>query len=360
MASQGDPERAELDLLVRVYVGGFSAPQIVPFIAANSSFGKQLHLSGLTDRNARIKIEYKYVSSMRADSWSPFDLVNWLLGSDLHFVLTHPHQGNPRWNCCEVIEAFQALRTHAGFPHGFFFDCAIFTQHKFHYLTGVKEIVNPTIAIPLPHMSREIDEHGNLNFVSFSSSQVFDSDKLRLFLETNNEGKGWVVKFPFVTVREGLTFCKTIEQVLHTLDVAVGKFGGRIPYAMIQAHLLNRREYKVVVLNGKASHVLPRSANGISASGKAFSTAPHCKLFQFAEMAVFLLSRRCPGSQSHGLVRVDIMETVHGNMIVNEFESLEARFDSTCSVTAHNTESFLMSFWMREIEKAIGVWMSRE
>lgn len=46
--------------------------------------------------------------------------------------------------------------------------------------------------------------------------------------------------------------------------------------------------------------------------------------FAFARMAIAHLSSKCPETQSKGLVRVDIMQNDSGEMIVNEFESLEA------------------------------------
>ena len=175
------------------------------------------------------------------------------------------------------------------------------------------------------------------------------------FLEARNEGRGWVVKFPFVTVREGMRFCKTPDEVFKALEIAAGKFGGRIPYAMVQPCLLNRKEYKVVVLNGKASHLLPQSA-GVRLGGKGvrgFSAYPHTDLFQFAELAVELLRERCPGSHTEGLMRVDVMQTGDGNMIVNEFESLEALYMSAASNQTDRTVTFLREYWAERVFDAI-------
>ena len=46
--------------------------------------------------------------------------------------------------------------------------------------------------------------------------------------------------------------------------------------------------------------------------------------FKFAEESVAELRKMCPESLVSGLVRVDIMQNNEGQMIVNEFESLEA------------------------------------
>jgi len=70
MASQGDPEYAGLDLLVRVCTGGFSAPQIEPFIAANKSFGKISHycykcVDPTSKLNKHLKVSLVEISAVR-------------------------------------------------------------------------------------------------------------------------------------------------------------------------------------------------------------------------------------------------------------------------------------------------------
>lgn len=45
---------------------------------------------------------------------------------------------------------------------------------------------------------------------------------------------------------------------------------------------------------------------------------------KFAEESIAALQKKCPESLVNGLVRVDIMQNDSGEMIVNEFESLEA------------------------------------
>jgi hypothetical protein len=174
-------------------------------------------------------------------------------------------------------------------------------------------------------------------------------------LEKYNEGDGWVVKHPFVTMREGLQWSRTPDHVLRNLAISTAKFGGRIPYTMVQPRLTNRKEYKVVVLDGVASHIIPQCANGISCEGSAFRYASAGDVMKFAEMAVLCLSRHCPGSQVDGLIRVDVMETKHGNLIVNEFESLEAVYETPHNAGAEvegHVKLFLMSYWVRKVECA--------
>ena len=343
MASNGE------EVLIRVYAGGQESPQVGPFISIGHVIGQLI--------GKRIRQEFLYVADIRERGWSPYDLVNWLLESNYHFILTHPHQGNPRWDCSEVYAAMTDLEDHPGFPYKDKLLCPIFSQHKFRYLCAIPEIVNPTIAIPFPKITRENDSQGNIKYISYATMETFKTSQLVRFLESHNEGRGWVVKFPFVTVREGLKFCKTERDVMHALDVSAGKFGGRIPYAMVQPCLINRKEYKVVVLNGKASHVLPQDA-GVrvgSKAAKAFSAFPHTDLFRFAEMAVAMLGKRCPGSHAEGLVRVDVMQTAEGNMIVNEFESLEALYMGISPSQTNDTFMFLREYWVRCVNDAFKI-----
>jgi hypothetical protein len=233
----------------------------------------------------------------------------------------------------------------------------VFTQHKFNYLSLLSEIVSPTIAIPFPKVLRHYDGKGNIRYASYSTSETFTTPELEMFLRRHNEGHGWVVKLPFVTVREGMKFCKTETEVYRALDCIVGKFGGRIPYAMVQPCLDNRKEYKVVVLNGKASHILPQDA-GVRLGSKAarsFSSYPHEKLFRFAELAVEMLSKRCKGSHTRGLMRVDIMQTLGRNLIVNEFESLEAIYLSASPSETTDTQHFLREYWAHTIYDSLQI-----
>jgi hypothetical protein len=65
-------------------------------------------------------------------------------------------------------------------------------------------------------------------------------NELDSFLDSQNEGDGWILKFPFVTNREGIQFCKSKKRVVAMVRNAVRKYQDRIPYCMIQPCLLNR------------------------------------------------------------------------------------------------------------------------
>jgi hypothetical protein len=81
----------------------------------------------------------------------------------------------------------------------------------------------------------------------------------------------------------------------------------------------NKKEYKVVCVNGIAC-----SLNLVKSVGVSFSSPPHSSLFHFCEDAISLLRKRCPESITDGIIRVDLFQNQEGRYIVNEFESLEA------------------------------------
>ena len=118
--------------------------------------------------------------------------------------------------------------------------------------------------------------------------------------------------------------------------------------------LSNRKEYKVVLLNGKVSHLLPRSAQHNAAPAKAFSTPPHKSLFAFAELCVQVLKSTSKGHMLHGLCRADIMQTLDGNFTLNEFESFEANYGGSFAEES-GVSTFLDDFWAHELSKCITI-----
>ena len=138
-------------LRVRVFAGGYDSPQLVFFRNGIEILDRLIPTNDFFHTNKSGKIvEYHYVHEMRTLRWAPDDLIDWLLDSDIHFIVTHPHQGNPRWDVSQLHRALERLRLHPGFPNNDQLNCPVFLQHKFAYLTGVRQIANPTIAIPFP------------------------------------------------------------------------------------------------------------------------------------------------------------------------------------------------------------------
>jgi hypothetical protein len=330
---------------IRAYCGGFDGYQTSNFTAVLSDFLKRFQQK-FQHRNWDAQLEVKYAADMKLCGWTPKSLVDWLEEGDFHIITSHVHQGVPRWNAADVVFELQRLFMHPGFPNGPNLQCPIFLQHKFHYLLGLRQYVNPTLAVQLPTLESSVDQHGTVTYVSATRANDFNLPEINSFLDQHNEGLGWVVKLPFVTMREGMIYAKQRSNVYKALEIMAAKFGNRIPYAMIQPRLLNRKEYKVIVLNGRVSHVLPQGANGTrTADGRTFSTPPHRDLHKFAETVVSMLHHVCPGTITNYLVRVDIMQKQSGNLIVNELESFEAAYASKCDAETSATDAFVKNFW---------------
>ena len=91
---------------VRVYCGGEDNVQGGPFKAAVRAL--QTQQRSLSLRTPSFIVEYCYIKTIRENNWTIHDLLTWLLDSNIHFILTHVHQGIPYWNCIEVVDALRS------------------------------------------------------------------------------------------------------------------------------------------------------------------------------------------------------------------------------------------------------------
>ena len=94
------------------------------------------------------------------------------------------------------------------------------------------------------------------------------------------------------------------------------------PYVMVQTRMLNNKEYKCVVFNGKREYVAYNCNR--SKDQDAYSEYPHKRILDFAESAVKVLAKNCPAAIVDTMVRVDVFQRANGKLVVNEFESFEA------------------------------------
>lgn len=125
--------------IIRIFFGGFVGEQATPLIGALKFF------------NA-ISVEYMYVKDVKESSWGPAELVDWLLGGDVHIIPCHPHQGIALcsgWSCIELGFELRRLSNHRGFPTGDKLNCPIFLQDKFEYITRLHTWSLPTLKIDL-------------------------------------------------------------------------------------------------------------------------------------------------------------------------------------------------------------------
>ena len=119
---------------------------------------------------------------------------------------------------------------------------------------------------------------------------------------------------------------------------------------LLQPCMENRKEYKIVVFDGKPMYVSYNPKDS-GAKRKAFSKAPHTELLAFAGIAVQRLKQNCPESIIDGLIRVDIFKNKSQQFIVNEFESLDANYyaNEGDMIKESNAAEFLILYWMEKI-----------
>ena len=196
----------------------------------------------------------------------------------------------------------------------------------------------PSLFVPLPF--DRYDSSLVSSIIGFTFAHTFSDDEERI---QRGERKNFVVKFPFVTNREGLKFAHSFVDIFEELLNATTKFAERIPYAIIQPYIINRKEKKCVLLNGRFSHF---AVNHVKA-GPQRLFADDKDLPLIAENYLQELVAVCPGTITSGLVRVDMM-CYRGKVVVNEFESLEAlyvpEYDRDYDKDGR-TKQFLQGYW---------------
>lgn len=324
-------------VLLRVFYGGCASVQSIPFIAAAEEIRALSH----TD----VYIETIDICQLKDLGWSALHLVNWLLGSDVHFILSHVHQGKSKeginqmgWNVHHLEEQLWRLSGHTGFPSGENLKCPIFLQDKLRYIRAIPLYTNPTLRVIL-------NKRGQ--FVS-------SSDKIAHFMAKTNSEQGWVVKMPYTTNCEYMKICRDLAEVIDALKAACSIYFGRVDYAMIQPCMRNRREYKIVMFNKKPQYIAGISQH--PASSRAFIGAKDGSnywIFKFAENAVSELEKCCPEAITDGLLRVDIFQTVENKFVVNEFESLEANISCKSMNKQLLTTDLMRQYWFRKINEYI-------
>ena len=186
-----------------------------------------------------------------------------------------------------------------------------------------------------------------LPFDRFNTALVYEIIKFLGDHTSPDQSPKYVVKLPFVTNSEGIKFPTSFPQVFDALLIASKKFAienNRISYAIVQPCLINRKEKKCVMLNGRFHHF---AKNHVKSSPQS-KFAEDDELKKVAETYLEELVLRCPGTIASGLVRVDLM-SYNGSIVVNEFESLEAMY---CPENPHrdsDNESkaycFLVNYW---------------
>jgi hypothetical protein len=120
---------------------------------------------------------------------------------------------------------------------------------------------------------------------------------------------------------------------------------------MIQPCMKNRKEYKVVYIPSKnITYISSPSRTASCGNGKrAFSFGDHSELFAFVKKVVDFFQAECPYVICDGLFRVDVFMNQANELVVNEFESLEAAYYSSRSSLENSVTNFLKSYWLDKL-----------
>jgi len=177
------------DVTIRVFVGGRGSVQQEKFAAALVSI---MHVFD-PDLKSFPKEEYLDTDGAKDFGWGISEIVDWLIQSDIHFILNHIHQGMIDTDCRIINENLQRLYHHPGFPNGDQLSCSIFQQDKFEYIRSIPYQTIPTLKI-------DIQPTGLLSLSEREATEV------SRFMDTYDEGCGWHIKPPFTTNGEGTIY----------------------------------------------------------------------------------------------------------------------------------------------------------
>ena len=111
---------------MRVIQGGRNAKQLEPVQQALAEF----------QRIKLIDVEYIDINTVKMQHLTIQSIVQLLLSSDVHLIITHMHQGIMellRWNMTDLVLELQLLYSHPGYPTGRSLEDPIFLQDKFKY-----------------------------------------------------------------------------------------------------------------------------------------------------------------------------------------------------------------------------------
>ena len=313
-----------------VFAGGVGGTQVAPFTTAFDEVQRDLR--------GRVTLTVELINNKKVHELGLLeeDVVHELLWGDVHIILGHMHQGNPQWSAVIIKELLGTMMNHIGWPSGRHLQCPVFTQDKIEYIRSCHEVTIPTLKIDFG-----MDVTG----------------EILKFTEQYDEGHGWILKLPFTTNGEGLKFCKTVGDIFNGIRINALEFGGRLSYSMLQPCLANRKEYKIIILQGHAKYVADISQR--KNCGTPFSDSPHTNLKKLAEKVCEIFEARCAGALVLPLLRVDIMKSKNG-LVVNELESLEAcYFSKQFDEFEAATYVGLQTFWKENIMLLVQEEISR-
>lgn len=240
ISSMGTEAKKRRNIQVVVFVGAYDARQ---FEAFSSAYSDAKMVIRRRHPNVTISTEYIYNDKMHSSKgmggldWGPSDLTNAILRSDIHFIITHAHQGNIArgqerrqgvWCVDNIYSQMRLWKYHLGFPMGKYLSCPVFTQNKKMYIIHSGLYCTPSIFIDIPHPD-----------LGLSAS---DLNRLGNFVNefaVRYDNK-FAVKLPFVTHSQPKYSNNGVDGILQCIQryAKDRKVFGFIPYVIIQPRFL--------------------------------------------------------------------------------------------------------------------------
>ena len=297
----------------------------------------------LSDGN--IRFEYLSIKNLRESDWTVVDFVDWLLGSHIHFILTHVHQGLESfgWGVEEIYNELQRLRWHPGFPEGDELSCPVFTQDKMKYIRALAGMTMPTFAINISCTIDDADVQEELDGIM-----------------RNSQIKYWILKAPFTTnsqhfksyVENSSDAFSAMNRVTRDLYHNSMPTCYEIPYMMLQERVKDNAEVKMIFLNFEFNHFASTRGRNFVTRLPGYSEED---LIAFGYSVLEKLKSNNLGQVYilDGLVRIDIFKANSGELVLNEVESLEAGYQTSDAVSCARVDDFLHTYWETKIYDSI-------
>jgi hypothetical protein len=181
-------------------------------------------------------------------------------------------------------------------------------------------------------------------------------------VSSHDEVVDWVVKAPYVTNKQHFYgYGDTTEKVMARVKTYTTQMYQKtvncyiVPYLLLQERVSKNKEVKVVFLRGQYSHI----ASIGQSTKQSHDPFTSDDVVAFAATALDVLKTNLQCSIVDGLVRVDVFKSNRGQLVVNEFESLDADFCCKAKGKAEEAIVFLAKYWEFKVYDAVTELCSR-
>lgn len=145
-------ENRQKQFIIGVFTGGLKGVQVEQFQVAIKLVIQEFQLY-YNPGKLQISVFYISAKDISNKRITPSELVDKLLDTDVHFILSHIHQSlldrNIGWQIDDLLINLERLKFHKGFPTGAQLACPVFTQNKFDYISRIAGYSIPTMKVPL-------------------------------------------------------------------------------------------------------------------------------------------------------------------------------------------------------------------